>query len=193
MSTTVTAHHALLYLIGHSPEDANACGISLPLTSQPGGASLVDPGLSLADRAASSGHAGEAVNDVPGFITIDAEKQQIIVEVMVPGRPPKVFVSKAPYQYTTTTKYLPTSAQHVPGTFYTRHQDPNTWATSSVFIQQYPTYQKGGSQDGLLPPPPGETVAGRVVVDFWNNSEVIGVFKTDAENYGAGATGKWEQ
>ncbi|KAF8834696.1 hypothetical protein BDN67DRAFT_975830 [Paxillus ammoniavirescens] len=75
-----------------------------------------------------------------------------------------------------------------PGTLYVRGEYPPP-GQSGFNAQQFPQYPlKGGAEL------PGATsVAGRVVIDFWNQQRITAVFKTNAENYISGGTGTWFQ
>jgi len=84
----------------------------------------------------------------------------------------QTFTSKPPYTY--YTLQIPNTTRK--GHLYFRGEPPAS-GDSEFWIQQYPPYFGGD---------------GRLVVEFWTDSSITAVFKTDDNNFGAAGKGSWD-
>ncbi|KIJ17493.1 hypothetical protein PAXINDRAFT_167548 [Paxillus involutus ATCC 200175] len=166
----LTGESALAFLLVHDPEEAQHLGLLIPLKSK---------------------HAGqevdfELVSDFQAYLTVkttseDPLEQDITVKV---SDIELDFKHTGGFDYPNKFPYPLLDCDHVEGTLYTIGEPP-TAGDSFFNAQQFPQY----------PPVPGKvqgnSLAGRVLIDFWDGERITGVFKTNEENFVSGGTGEW--
>jgi len=106
--------------------------------------------------------------DVNGTLSIEGQRITVTLDNGL------TFISKNKYDY--YTLQIP-PVKDEPGILYRRDTDhPKLDEIDNFFIAQYPTFF-------------GER--GRIVIDLWIDNEIVGVFKTNSSNFGAGGSGEW--
>ncbi|KAL4076871.1 hypothetical protein V8B97DRAFT_2004567 [Scleroderma yunnanense] len=126
----------------------------------------------------------DAVKNIPGTIYVTPARMAPVTVQDVVIKLDNGFVfshqNRAYDFYTMIIPYTPPEGRR--GTFYTSGDGPTEGEQCSFWIQQFPSF---GSQYG------------RITVDILDSSlehhRIIGVFKTDDNNYGASGKGTWER
>ncbi|KIK80769.1 hypothetical protein PAXRUDRAFT_220975 [Paxillus rubicundulus Ve08.2h10] len=154
----LTGESALAFLLIHDPEEAQYLGLHIPLKSKHLG-QTVD---------------FELVHDTPGFLTVQTTKPSPLEQTIIVNVPERglVFEHHGPFDYPGAYPYPLQDCTNKPGTLYVRGEYPPP-GQSGFNAQQFPQYPLKGD----VGPPRATSVAGRVVIDFWNQQRITAVVR----------------
>ncbi|KIJ60229.1 hypothetical protein HYDPIDRAFT_32484 [Hydnomerulius pinastri MD-312] len=165
----ITPESALGFLLLHDPDEAQHLGLNLPLKSTcPANARC------------------ETVLDADGFLTVTTTSRNPL-EQNLTVRVPSLelsFTRSGQYRWPREIPYPIQDCQDVPGILYLVGENPQP-GPNGFNAQQFPKYPP------LTDEPQVNSLAGRVVIDFWSEQRITGVFKTNADNYVSGGNGMW--
>ncbi|KIJ60169.1 hypothetical protein HYDPIDRAFT_170340 [Hydnomerulius pinastri MD-312] len=158
---------ALSFLLTHDPEEAEHCGFTLPLESS---------GRNIPH--------GQIVRDVDAFLSItnigqNPLRQRIVVEGNM-GTFRLVFEHTGGYSWDSTGSFPPRAVNREAGRIFLRGTNPEAGTQNTFWIQQFPSYS-------------AHNTGGRVTIDFWTDTRITAVFKTNRDNFGAQGTGTWRR
>ncbi|KAF9222912.1 hypothetical protein BS17DRAFT_809139 [Gyrodon lividus] len=150
----LTGESTLAFLLIHDPEEAQHLGLHIPLESKHLGRNVPF----------------ELVHDVAASLTVRTTNQKPLeqfITVTVPERG-LVFEHKGKFDYPRDFPYPLQDCENKPGTLYVRGEYPPP-GKSGFNAQQFPRYP---ANDGTVE---NNSLAGRVLIDFWNAERITAV------------------